>query len=199
MTVSEKPYLILIRHSNPKQIPDINSHYWDLSEKGRANCQPLAEKLRPYNLQRVITSDEPKAMLTGQLVAKHLNLPVDTAPDLHEQKRDTVGWFDSPEERATAVRKLFEQPDAVVFGEESGTAAYQRFAHAIDSLQSKYPHENLGVATHGTVMALFLERRAEVDAIDFWQQMGIPMFVVLEPTENGGFEVISIVRDVHAE
>ncbi len=199
MSEKNMPRLILIRHSNPNQIHDVNSHYWELSEKGRANCQPLAEKLRPHDIQRMITSDEPKAMQTGQLVAEYLDIPVETAPDLYEQKRYTVGWFNSIEERTAAVRKLFEQPDEVVFGEESGIDAYQRFAQAIDSIHSQYPDENLGIATHGTVMALFLERRAGVNAIEFWQQMGIPMFVVLEPTENGNFEVISIVRDVHAE
>lgn len=190
--------LVLIRHANPKMIPDVNSHYWELSDKGQSNCTPLAEKLRAYDIQRIIASEEPKATETGQLVAKHLNLPFTTAANLYEQERYTTGWFDSVEARTVAVRKLFEQPDEVVFGEESGIQAYNRFANTIRELQKQYPDETLGIATHGTVMALFLERQAEVDAIEFWQTMGIPMFVVLNSTEAEKYTVEIIVRDVHS-
>lgn len=184
--------LILVRHSNPVMEKEVSSHTWILSDKGKANCKPLAEKLRPYGVDIVITSNEPKTRETGWLVAEILDVPVKAVDGLEEQMRHTVGWFDSVEARNSAVRKLFEVQDEVVFGEESAVDAYERFARAINLLENDYPDKVVTVVTHGTVMALFLERHSDVDPIEFWQKMGLPMYVVLD----SDYAVEAIVTDV---
>jgi hypothetical protein len=45
--------------------------------------------------------------------------------------------------------------------------------------------------THGTVMALYLERRAGIEAIPFWKNMGIPMAVVLESIGDGNYQIVT--------
>ena len=188
-------YLILARHSVPDYRPDINSHDWPLSQAGVMLCKPLAEMIRSYQPQRVIASLEPKATQTGQQIAKHLDIPFETAPGLEEQTRRTERWYDDLQERTRDVLKIFAEPDHVVYGEESGTAAYERFAAAIDEVRGQYPDETLAIVAHGTVMALFLERQAQVDGPAFWQAMGCPMFVVLSPAD-GGYTVVAIEHDV---
>ena len=67
--------VILIKHSLPQIDPDIPARQWVLSAKGERRCLPLAEKLNGYQPDIIITSDEPKAVTTGQRVAEHLAIP----------------------------------------------------------------------------------------------------------------------------
>lgn len=187
--------LILIRHSKPQMMPHINSHDWVLSEKGQALSQSLANKLAPYGITRMITSVEPKARETGQLIAERLGISWEQAEGLHEQLRYTVGWMESEEERIEAIRQLFRKPSEVVFGEESANDALARFSKAIRTVRTHYPDDILGIATHGTVMALFLQAFAGLDAFEFWQSMVTPMAVILKDVTNG-YSVVQVILEV---
>ena len=73
-------HLILIKHALPqidetKPAPD-----WQLSDSGRASCTHLADALRPYKPDLLITSEESKARENGQLVAEHLQILYSSAP-----------------------------------------------------------------------------------------------------------------------
>src|SRR5688572_20787281 len=120
--------LILIRHSQTKQQANVNSHAWQLTDEGRKRCELLAEELRPYGISRVITSEEAKAALTGQLVADVLVVPCETAPNLHETKRETVGYFERAADFKASVQAAMVEPDKLLFGEETFTDARERFA-----------------------------------------------------------------------
>ena len=190
--------LIFMRHAMPA-FHSTDAHTWHLADEGRAACAPMAHKLAPYNLTHIITSDEPKAIETGQLVADVLQVPCTTAPDLHEQLRHTSPWFDNEADRTAAILKLFTHPDELVYGEETGNAAYARFAAAVDAVLAQYPADaTLGIVTHGTVLALWLGHHADVDPITFWRNMGIPLYVVLNSVGNGHYTVETIVNDVLA-
>jgi broad specificity phosphatase PhoE len=187
--------LILIRHSIPDYQPEINSHDWALSQVGVMLCKRMADMIRSYEPTRVFASVEPKATQTGQLIAEHLALPFETVEGLQEQSRRTERWYDDLRERQNDIMKIFAEPESIVYGEESGVAAYKRFANAINDLRSRYSDETMAVVTHGTVMALFLEREANLNGPDFWMVMGCPMFVVLSPAETG-YMVVTVENNV---
>jgi broad specificity phosphatase PhoE len=187
--------LILIRHSKPKLSRTTPSHDWKLSERGRKLCRPLAEKLREYDVDVVVTSSEPKAEETGELIADELGVLMRTIGGLQEQARYTSPWFESAEDRSDAMLPMFDHWDEVIYGEESAQAAYERFSRAIEGLKERYEDKVVAVVTHGTVMSLFLEKHAGLNAKDFWLNMGIPMYVSLIPRDEY-YEVEAIVKDV---
>ena len=171
--------LIVIRHSQTRQQPNVNSHEWQLTDEGRKRCQVLAEELRPYAIDRVITSEEPKAALTGQLVAGGLAIAGDTAPNLHETKRETVGYFEREADFKASVQAAMTEPDKLLFGEETFTAARERFSKQLDTLLEQYPDETLAVVTHGTVMALYLAHLSEQDVVSLWNSLDMPAYAVI--------------------
>ena len=177
------PNLILIRHSQSQPEPGVPARLWALTEEGRRRCILLAERLAPYNLDVIITSMEPKAIETGDLVAQRLGILCRARENLHEQARETVPYFGMHKEFQEAVATLFSRPAELVFGEEMACEAHARFAGAIQSGLAEYPQENIAIVTHGTVLSLFASRYAGQDAFAFWQALGLPAYVVFDYPE----------------
>lgn len=188
-------HLILIRHSQTKQQANINSHSWQLTDEGRKRCQLLAEELRPYTIDRVIASEEPKAALTGQLVADVLAVPCETVPNLHETKRETVGYFESESDFKAAVQSAMLEPDKLLFGEETFTDARERFSRQIETLLAQYPDKTLAVVSHGTVLSLYLAHLSAQDAISWWNSLDMPAYAVIM-VSLGQKQVTNIVTSI---
>lgn len=171
-------YLILIRHSISQQQPGVSAHEWTLTEAGRARCTRLAAELRPYQPAVIVSSEEPKARLTAGLVAHELGLPTETEFGLHEQKRATAPYSDAETFRAS-IQRLLTEPDSLVFGEETGSAARERFVHAVTHILARHPGQTVAAVTHGTVLALYLAQAAGLDPVAYWRSLGMPAYIVL--------------------
>ncbi len=172
------PHLILIRHSISQQDARVSAHHWSLTEEGRARCAALAERIQPYQPAVIVSSAEPKAVQTAEAVAGILGLPHKTETGLHEQLRESEPYRTQTEFEAR-IRRLLENPSQLVFGEETGDAAYLRFQAAIDAILRRHPNQNVTAVTHGTVLSLFLARVAQIEPVAFWQKLGMPAFVAL--------------------
>jgi broad specificity phosphatase PhoE len=143
-------------------------------------CLPLAEKLRSYQLSRLISSTEPKAHETARLAAEHLHLPFATALGLHEHKRSNVPWV-SPEVHQANLAALFTRPGELVMGDETAEQAGTRFIDAVDQVLEQYPNETLAIVSHATVMALFVANfNPTIHPFDYWRQLQMPDITVLE-------------------
>lgn len=171
--------LILIKHAPPQVNPAEPPQRWRLSEKGRALCAPLADRLAPHGIGRIIASDEPKASETAELVAKALGIPWSTAPGLHEHDRSNVPHMPSGQ-FISMVELFFRRPDKLVLGKESADAAARRFAKAVDDVIDSSAEETLAVVSHGTVISLLLQDRSDANPFQMWRQLGLPSYVVLE-------------------
>jgi broad specificity phosphatase PhoE len=171
--------LILVRHSMPEIDTGVPANQWRLSDEGRRRCDELAKRLAAYQPHIIITSLEPKAIETGQIVANALGLPIATAPNLHEHERPQVEPFGTREQFQARVCRLFEHPGELIFGNETADESHSRFAGAIASVLEAHPSGNLAVVTHGTVLTLFVARAAGLDPVPFWKQLGLPAFVAL--------------------
>jgi len=167
--------LILVRHSL-SQI-DLNSppHQWGLTAAGRARCVPLARRLAEHRPQVVVTSREPKAAQTGELVAGQLGIPCLAADGLHEHCRLGGGFLDSGEFRAR-IEALFARPDRLVFGLETAQQALDRYRAALQAVMADRPEAVVAVVSHGTVMALFYGAITGQAPFAFWLRLGIPGF-----------------------
>ncbi|HEU5087838.1 MAG TPA: histidine phosphatase family protein [Roseiflexaceae bacterium] len=171
--------LLLIKHAMPQIVDNGLAHTWQLSPAGRASCIPLAERLRPYAPATVVTSREPKAAQTGQLTAEQLGLACHAADNLHEHDRSGVEWM-GDQAFQSAVMLFFRQPEDLVFGRETASAAGRRFAAALDNVLAAYPTGNLAVVAHGTVITLFVARHNRIDPYGFWKRLGLPSIVALQ-------------------
>lgn len=189
--------LVLVRHSLPDMEPDSPAASWRLSEEGERRCGPLAEALRPHAPRRVVTSEEPKAARTGELVAERLGIPAASTGGLEEQDRRGVAWFDSQEAYRAAVREVLFRPDERVLGRESGREAGERFAAAVEGVLGGSGSGETGpvvIVAHGTVMSLYAAGMgagaydAET-AWKLWRRLTMPSLMVLQTPSRALLEV----------
>jgi broad specificity phosphatase PhoE len=189
-----KPYLILIRHAQVQIDTAVSSHQWQLSADGRSASHKLATKIVPYQPAHVITSQEAKAEVTGQIIAERLNIPCATAAGLQEHNRQGVPYFSDKAQFETAVANFFTHPDELVFGQETAVQAATRFTQAVNREIAAHPQTNIAIVAHGTVLTLFIcQYNLKLNPIQFWQSLTLPCAFVL--TLSAGKLVQSLFID----
>jgi broad specificity phosphatase PhoE len=113
-----------------------------------------------------------------------LRVPFKTAPDLHEHVRGLLPEM-SDEAFRVQIAELFARPDELVFGQETATQALVRFTVAVQQVLGEHPaNATIGLVTHGTVMSLYVATLERVSPFAFWQQLGLPAFVVIDRAEQ---------------
>jgi 2,3-bisphosphoglycerate-dependent phosphoglycerate mutase len=180
--------LILVRHSQVATDPAVPPKQWRLSQQGWELCLPLAEALRPYTPEILLSSDEPKAIDTANLIAERLGLTVQIAAGLDEHRRPYVA-----EDFLDLMQHYFEAPGERVFGEESAAEATDRFATAVDAAVRAHAASTLAVVTHGTVLALYAAPLFGLDPYLLWTRMSLPSFVVLDLGAGGAVAIVESV------
>ncbi len=181
--------LVLVKHARPEVDPTRPAAEWTLGVDGFEGSRRLAERLRPVGLDLVVSSVEPKAAETGRIVADGLGLTWQTGHDLHEHVRQTARYLSQAMFEAS-IRRFFDSPSAVVFGEESADAAFNRFSTAVDVLVKAHAGRRLAVVAHGTVIALLLSRRYGVDAFATWKALDLPSYVVVDRRSKTVVDVV---------
>jgi broad specificity phosphatase PhoE len=170
--------LILIKHARPQVDPAVSSEQWRLSEEGHDRCAALAAALHPLAFASIVSSVEPKAVETAEILGRLLKKPTRTADGLHEHDRRNVPHMES-RDFISLVALFFKEPDRLVLGDETADEAYDRFAAAVDDVMN---HEtgDVAIVTHGTVISLFAQRRANQEPFALWRRMGLPSFIVFD-------------------
>ena len=176
-------YLILVKHSQPVIDKELPAREWKLSEEGRQRTGRLTEKLKPYLPDVLISSMEPKAVETAELLANKLNLRPHVFDHLHEHDRSGAPYF-SNEDFQHAVREFFTNPDSRVYGNETADEAHERFSRAVYSILKKYSEQTVVIVAHGTVIALFVSRLTGQPGYKIWKELGLPSFVVIDVQSN---------------
>jgi len=185
------PNLILIKHSLPEIIPGVSASKWKLSETGRLRCNALAQKIAPYSPDIVISSVEPKAIETAQIVAEYIAKPFHTFEGLHEHDRTGVDYV-GQEQFESSVNAFFKFPGKLVLGNETALQAYERFSKAITALENAHQNKSLAVVAHGTVITLFVAQAVGLEPFSFWTKLGLPSFVVLSLPQ---LELVKIIEN----
>jgi broad specificity phosphatase PhoE len=165
--------LVLIRHSVPELDPSIPPNQWMLNEVGKDKARQLARQLSTHSIACVMSSSEPKAIETAQIIASHLGQLTQVAPGLHEHKRPQTKLTSERIFKKT-IAKLFADPDNLTFGTETANEAGQRFDRAVRALLQLYPDQGLAIVSHGTVMAMYASFHMKVDPHSIWQHIGLP-------------------------
>ena len=184
--------LVLVKHALPEIDPAVPAREWHLSVEGCVRSRILGEELDRYDLDLVISSIEPKAMETAEIAAGLLKIPMKVVEGLHEHERVSVGFLEK-ERFEQSIRRFYEQPADLVFGEETADGAYVRFSKAVSGLTILHPRENIAIVTHGTVLSLFLSRNSVMEPFALWKELGLPSCVVMS---RPGFDVVEINPDI---
>jgi len=171
--------LILVKHSLPQVVKDMPAREWVLSEQGRDRVYALAEKLRVYRPEIIVSSIEPKARETASVLARNLELEYQMVNGLHEHDRSSSPYY-SNDEFQRLVREFFENPSALIFGSESADQALERFRRTVKSVLDSYQDETIVIVTHGTVISLYVSWLTGCDGYELWGELGLPSFVVLD-------------------
>lgn len=174
-------YLILIRHSVPDIQPDLPANQWRLSAKGIERCAWLARQIDFFHPDRLISSEETKAIETAKILAEKLAIPMEKSPGLQEHARTTVPYTSHADFEAK-VAIFFNQSADLVFGEETAAQALDRISVTIHTILDRHPGETLALITHGTVMALFVTAHNKMIAFDYWKSLSLPAFTILDAT-----------------
>lgn len=171
--------LILIKHSLPVIREDIPAREWILSDEGLLRARRLSKSLISYHPEFIVSSTEPKARQTAEIVAEQLALEFHMMENLHEHTRSQSPHYARDDFHAL-MHKFFQHPDMLVFGNETANQALCRFQQAIDTVLISHVDKTVLVVTHGTVISLFVSDRTGYNGFDLWQQLGLPSFVVLD-------------------
>jgi len=178
-----KKHLILVKHSLPEIVENLPAREWELSEEGRIRTQQLAERLSPFQPEYIISSVEPKARETAEIIAGRHNLELHIADGLHEHDRSKIPYL-SKDEFQAAMQKFFEKPDTLVFGSETADETYARFHKAVRSVLDCHPNETVVIVAHGTVISLFASSLTGISGWSLWSELGLPSFVVIDVQSN---------------
>jgi len=167
--------LILVRHGRPVIDPEIPPPQWGLCPEGRDAVAALAEKLIPFGAKAAISSPEPKALQTAEIIGQRLGLAVEVEHGLHEHKRQHRS-FGTEEEFRERIAQVFAEPKAVAPGGESAEQACERLTAAL----ARHTTRPLVAVTHGTVLSLYVARVLDLDAHDLWRNLRTPDAFVLD-------------------
>ncbi len=189
------PELILIKHSLPEINPNLPAAEWHLSAEGRQRCERLADRLAQHQPQALYCSREPKAQETARLVAQRLGLSARPLDGLQEHARRSE-VYTCQDEFEASMRRFFDRPQDLVFGEETAAQAQARFSAALNTLLAQHPDQTLAIVAHGTVITLFTlltNASPTLPAFELWQRLGLPSLVVLE---RPGLKLRQVVEQI---
>lgn len=185
--------LILIKHAMPILKEGTPSSQWQLSEVGIQKSKILGDLLKEYKFSNIYCSCESKAKHTAEIASKVMGKKIVPSENLHEHVREKNRKIYEREEFEAIIKKFFEAPDSLVYGEETANEAKQRYIAAVEKILEQAPgDEDVVIVSHGTVMTLFIkEKNPAIDSFELWNSLGLPSVVVMD---RSTFEVEKIVN-----
>lgn len=126
----------------------------DLTEKGIAQAQALAQKLRDEQdvnqIRHILVSPLRRALATAEPISKALGLEIEIREQLHEV---SFGIFEGAAWEDPAYNIAKYEPFYRFPGGESIVLAAQRLYNEIDAVKEQY-EENVLFVCHGTAMRI---------------------------------------------
>jgi broad specificity phosphatase PhoE len=174
-----KNYLVLVKHSLPEVVESLPAREWKLSEEGRSRAERLAEELILFQPEVIVSSNEPKAKETAEILAKNHQLELHVVEDLHEHDRSNIPYLSQAEFQAS-IQDFFQRPDKLVFGRETANQVYARFHRAVHSVLNEHVNKTVVIVTHGTVISLFVSRLTGSSDLELWNKLGLPSFIAMD-------------------
>ncbi len=125
--------LIFCTHPEVRIDPLVPVARWGLSDVGRERMAQFVDAPLLRKVQRVVCSDETKALEAAALAAASLGIAIEVRPELGENDRTSTG-FVPPAEFELLADAFFANPDESVEGWETASAAQARVVAATSDL-----------------------------------------------------------------
>jgi len=183
--------LILVKHSLPEIRENVPAREWSLSEEGCERAQRLAEILKQYRPEVILSITEPKARATARILGENLKLDFEVVGGLHEHDRSNSPYH-SKDKFQALVREFFKKPETLIFGNETASQALKRFQESVNFLLKRYKDKSVLIVSHGTVISLYTSWLTGCDGYSLWQDLGLPSFVTLDLKSNVLLETVNL-------
>ena len=125
-----------------------------LSDKGRAEAEGAARRLAGTGIAAIYASPLERTRQTGEIVGRHLSLPVNIRDDLAEL--DFGEWtgltFDEVRKDARWPAWATHRSLSCIPGGETMRAVQRRVTEALIELREAHPDESIVVVSHGDVI-----------------------------------------------
>lgn len=182
-------HLLFVRHSLPVLEESIERRFWHLSDEGRRRADAMADYLRRYDVQAIVSSDELKSIETAHAISTRLNCPFEVDARLREHSIDSEPFRSEPAFKRL-VHSFFASPDEIVFGTESAITACDRLATAVSTAREKYPTGDVALVSHGRLLSAFLAPILDTDPFALWKRLKTPALVALSLPKLDVAEVV---------
>jgi probable phosphoglycerate mutase len=127
-----------------------------LNATGLAQARALVERLRPHQLDAVLSSDLARAWTTARIVAEGLGIPLIREPGLREAQIGEAEGLFWPEVKSrfgeALTERWFTDDDAAFPGGETGLETRTRGLDALRRFVADQPYRRIGVSTHGAMV-----------------------------------------------
>jgi 2,3-bisphosphoglycerate-dependent phosphoglycerate mutase len=150
-----------------------------LSAAGYRQAQELADFLRGFEIERVVSSPFRRAVESVQPFAERSGLVVETDARLVERVLSARALPDWREH----LRRSFEEPDYGLHDGESARAAQARGVAVV--LDAAAGGKRCLVATHGNLLALILHWVDAQVGYDVWAKLSNPDVFVIDTDDDG--------------
>ena len=143
-----------VTHPEVAVDPAIPVERWSLSSAGLARARAMLDQPWVGELDRIVSSDETKAVQTAELLAEATGLRVEVRAGIGENNRTATGFL-PPEEFETTADRFFAEPEESVRGWERAVDAQARIVDGLADLLDPTDTRSTVVVGHGGVGTLW--------------------------------------------
>jgi broad specificity phosphatase PhoE len=151
---------------------------WRLSERGAIRAALLTEASWVSGLERIVSSDETKAIETAAIIATATGLQIEVRANLGENDRSATGFL-PPAEFEAVADQFFADPDASARGWATARAEQVRVVEAIGA----------ALRDHGDAGDVLFVGHGGVGTLNLCHLLGVPISRALDQTGGGGGNV----------
>lgn len=179
--------MILVRHARPDVLAAMPAASWELSPDGWDAARALGVGLRRFGPLRIVTSDEVKAIQTGEAIRAD---DATTDARFGEQGCGTVPFLPDGAFRER-VLEHFRHADARMLGDESSAEAALRFDTAVQDVLKSANAKTPVIVSHGRIISAWLATFAgpahgpTSAAEEIWMSLRMPDAFLLRRDGSG--------------
>ena len=124
---------IYITHPQVRIDANVPVPKWGLSDVGAARARKATESGWARQLQRIISSDETKAIETAEILAKASGVTIEIVHGMHENDRSATGFLPPPQFEE-AADWFFAHPEQSFKGWECAVDAQARIVESVNAV-----------------------------------------------------------------
>lgn len=143
-----------LTHPQVTMDPAVPVPRWGLSERGRARVEAILDRRWLRSIERIVSSDERKAVETANIIAASIGLAGEIGEAMGENDRSATGFLE-PVAFEAAADRFFAEPQTSWNGWERAVDASERIGRAVDRVLASHPREkSILLVGHGAVGTL---------------------------------------------